>query len=116
MSTLKALESLEISHKGIEALAITINDLLTSYDIQLLLQWIPGHCDLPGNERADTLAKEGANQEQPENPASYNNIKRMLKRKTSEQWLMELDLPMSLELNRTMLTQRKETNVRWILN
>ena len=87
MSTLKALESLEISHKGIEALAITINNLLTSYDIQLLLQWIPGHCDLPGNERADKLAKEGANQEQPENPASYNNIRRMLKRKTKEEWL-----------------------------
>ena len=87
MSTLKALDSSEFSQIGIEALAISINNLLTSYDIQLLLQWIPGHCDLPGNERADKLAKEGANQEQPENPASYNNIRRILKRKTKEEWL-----------------------------
>jgi len=27
---------------------------------QTALQWIPGHCQIPGNEHADTLAKKGA--------------------------------------------------------
>ena len=76
MSTLKALFNLEFSYPGIESLALTVNNLLTSYDVQLTLQWIPGHCDLSGNEKADKLAKEGAKQDQPDNPASYKNIRR----------------------------------------
>ena len=87
MSALKALHSLEPSHLGIDTLALNINNLLTSYDIQLTLQWIPGHCDLQGNERADRLAKEGARKEQPDNPSSYNNIRRILKNKSKEEWL-----------------------------
>ena len=87
MSALKALHSLEPSHLGIDSLALNINNLLTSYDIQLTLQWIPGHCDLQGNERADRLAKEGARKEQPDNPSSYNNIRRILKNKSKEEWL-----------------------------
>ena len=87
MSALKALDSSEFTHLGIESLALSINSLLTSYDIQLTLQWIPGHCDLPGNEKADKLAKEGAKQEQPNNPASYNNIRRILRNNSKEEWL-----------------------------
>ena len=86
MSALKALDSSEFTHLGIESLALSINSLLTSYDIQLMLQWIPGHCDLPGNEKADKLAKEGAKQEQPNNPASYNNIRRILRNNSKEEW------------------------------
>ena len=87
MSALKALDSLEFTQLGIESLALSINSLLTSYDIQLTLQWIPGHCDLPGNEKADKLAKEGAKQEQPNNPATYNNIRRILRNNSKEEWL-----------------------------
>ena len=27
---------------------------------QIALQWIPGHCQIPGNEQGDLLAKKGA--------------------------------------------------------
>lgn len=31
-----------------------------THGISIRLQWIPGHCDLPGNDSADRLAKEAA--------------------------------------------------------
>ena len=32
---------------------------------RVVLQWIPAHCGIPGNEQADQLAKCGAQEEQP---------------------------------------------------
>ena len=34
--------------------------VLSSSNISVSLQWIPGHSDLPGNDKADDLAKSGA--------------------------------------------------------
>ena len=31
---------------------------------RVILQWIPAHCGIKGNEHADILAKQGANMEQ----------------------------------------------------
>ena len=87
-STLEALEHpFENPHSDIELLTLSINNLLTSYDIQLTLQWIPGHSDLPGNDRADKLAKEGARKEQPDRPSSYNTVRQILRNNLKEEWL-----------------------------
>ena len=40
-----------------------VNQLLAeveSVSDRLVLQWIPGHCHIKGNEKADSLAKEGS--------------------------------------------------------
>lgn len=87
LSALKALQNLESSISGIDDLALVIDKLLTSYDIKLTLQWIPGHCNLQGNDRADKLAKEGARKEQPDNPCSFNTLRRITKGKSREEWL-----------------------------
>ena len=46
---------------------------------RIILQWIPSHCGIAGNERADQLAKEGSNMQQPDVPISYHQKKSMIK-------------------------------------
>lgn len=46
---------------------------------QVVLQWIPSHCGISGNEEADDLAKQGAGQEQEENPVSLPEMKTIIK-------------------------------------
>ncbi|XP_070203398.1 uncharacterized protein [Littorina saxatilis] len=46
---------------------------------RVVLQWVPAHCGIPGNETADKLAKLGAREEQPDNPVSFAEKKTLVK-------------------------------------
>ena len=48
---------------------------------KLTILWIPSHCETDGNERADTLAKEGSKMDQSSTPVTYNIIKAKIKNK-----------------------------------
>jgi len=39
---------------------------------RVAIQWIPAHCGIPGNEKADKMAKKGAQSEQPNTSVSYS--------------------------------------------
>ena len=43
------------------------------------LLWIPSHCDIPGNERADALAKEGSELNQDNTPVTHKIVKSKIK-------------------------------------
>ena len=62
----------------------------TLSDIELYfvcdIQWIPSHCNLPGNEAADSLAKEGTTKEQVDRSTSYPEVKTILKAKQHSKW------------------------------
>ena len=45
-----------------------------------VVQWIPAHCGLAGNEEADRLAKEGSKKEQQSLPISYRECKTLIRR------------------------------------
>ena len=73
--------------KEIKILATSINNLHQSFKTKVTLQWIPGHSNVAGNERADHLAKEGAKETQPNRPVNQETVKQILRNNTKEEWL-----------------------------
>jgi len=47
--------------------------------LRTVLQWIPSHCGIEGNEKADDLAKLGADQEQEDNAVSLAELNTITK-------------------------------------
>ena len=72
MSTLQALVS-KTDDSSICNLLSSIHRI--SQKASITLQWIPAHVGLPGNERADRLAKVGSTLEQPESHLSFMETK-----------------------------------------
>ena len=55
--------------------------MITTHGIQVTLQWIPGHCNIKGNDEADRLAKLGAKCNQDKESATYGTAKQIIKQK-----------------------------------
>jgi hypothetical protein len=63
---------------------------------QNALQWIPRHCQIAGNEHADTLAKKGAKILQTHSrETSYHSIKLHLKQVFQRAYIHELQIKLS---------------------
>ena len=59
---------------------------LLPHECTVVLRWIPAHCGIPGNERADRLAKSGSKQLQPMSTSTYQEAKILLRNRQKCQW------------------------------
>ena len=85
-----ALEAIE-SHKDkpsilIEELLSNCHNTSIKFNINITLQWIPGHCGIFGNEQADALAKLGSNMPQINKETSFNTAKSLAKKYSKQTW------------------------------
>ena len=53
------------------------------------LQWIPSHCNVPGKEAADSLARGGITKEQVDRSASYPEVKTIIRAGQLSGWRSE---------------------------
>ena len=58
----------------------------------LILQWIPSHCGVPGNEEADRLSKKGSKLQQLCQPASYLEVKTIIKNCFNTSWKKRMNV------------------------
>ena len=75
MSVLQALESDSIKDRKIADLSAIISNFINFHEVEVTLQWIPGHTNIPGNDRADLLAKRGAGNTQTKSSASITTAR-----------------------------------------
>ena len=59
---------------------------LLPHECTMVLQWIPAHCGIPGNERADLLVKSVSKQLQPLSTFTYQEAKSLLRNSQRCQW------------------------------
>ena len=85
MSILQALQSNKDT--DINDLSAALAALCKSHAVTL--QWIPSHCNVYGNETADSLAKEGTTKEQVDRSTSYSEAKTIIKAKQQRKWRLE---------------------------
>ena len=57
---------------------------------KIIFQWVPSHVGTPGNERADTLAKEATTLDQRDIGVNIETAKAQIKRVTKK--MKEIDL------------------------
>ena len=72
-SVLQSLEHGKKENSYIRSLSRTITEFKIAHQVKITLQWIPGHTNIPGNEKADKLAKQGSLLEQKTSNFNYHS-------------------------------------------
>ena len=86
-SVLQALNSERSSPDVIQKLSSAMDHFMKEFNQEITLQWIPSHCEINGNERADNLAKKGASKLQPDKPISQTTCKEIIRSNTKIEWV-----------------------------
>ena len=108
-ASLKTLESVNARSKLVLECLGCLDELATHNSVQLV--WVPGHEGILGNERADKLAKKGADTPftglEPVLGLLYSMVKRAIEdwmeRKHIECWMSSKDYKHSKALNKVVL-------------
>ena len=87
ISALQSLGEDPLSKLELKSIILDAHDLMETYGVKIILQWIPGHSDTPGNDKADKLAKKGSDKTQPHTKATYRTAKQIIRANIKEEWL-----------------------------
>ena len=87
LSALQTLESGRGTDRETTLLRQNLHHLMNQHSVDVVLQWIPGHSGIKGNDAADTLAKSGAALPQPDVPVNYETAVQIIKSNIQEEWL-----------------------------
>ena len=79
--SLSALQALMSGEPDTTQKKLTKNISTLAQTTYVVLQWIPAHTGIRGNEIADQLAKEGTKKEQPPTRLSYREVKTFIRNK-----------------------------------
>ena len=71
--------------------AILAAELAINKGAVISINWVPGHTDIPGNELADSLAKEATKLVPASNNTSYAHLRSMIKEIKLKEWQSVLD-------------------------
>ena len=88
-SALDGLDNDPTNNEEFRKILLETHELIETYGVEITMQWIPGHSDIPGNDIADTLAKTGSRQEQPSTKTTYETVKQIIRSNFKEEWLNE---------------------------
>ena len=86
-SVLQALNNETFKSHVIQDLSNSLDQFMKASNYEVILQWIPSHCQIKGNERADALAKKGSTEEQPERSVTQSTCKQIITSKTKTEWI-----------------------------
>jgi ribonuclease HI len=64
MAAIQAVSSPESQNSTIAEIRTLVHGIQRNCEV--MFKWIPSHCDLPGNNKADELVKAGASMKQPQ--------------------------------------------------
>ena len=81
-----ALQSLTSNTPDLQIHQLLKDVQLLPHECTVVLRWISAHCGIPGNERADRLAKSGRKQLQPMSNSTYQEAKTLLRNRQKCQW------------------------------
>ena len=88
-SVLQALDSDNPKSNVIQDLSKVLDSFIKKFEQEVIFQWIPSHCQIKGNEKADALAKKGASKEQPRRPVSQATCKQIIRSNSKIEWLSQ---------------------------
>ena len=75
MSALQSLEEDPINKPELKSIILDSHVLMETCGVKIIFQWIPGHSDTPGNDKADKLAKKGSEKPHPLAQVIYRTAK-----------------------------------------
>ena len=87
-SLLQRLQNIRVCEQQLKEIKAALHEI--SRQSEITLQWVPSHCGIAGNEKADALSKAGSKMEQFSHPVTYREAKTIIHNQFRSKWKKRL--------------------------